>query len=167
MTTKTADLQKIVVNSRKFDNSIHRSWICTLLEETDHLWIFAGEFDSEIHHPKLGIIRRGTISYEYYWKENWFNIFRFHEPEGELKFYYCNVNMPPKLKNYTLDYIDLDVDILVQKDLSFEILDEDEFEENSIRFDYPEEIKSKTRKSIEILLEKIKQKSSPFDYQEI
>lgn len=166
MTSKNTDLRKIIVNSRKFDNSIHRSWNCTLLEENDELWIFAGEFESEIRHPKLGIIRRGTISYEYYWKHKWFNIFRFHEPEGELKFYYCNVNMPPKLENNALDYIDMDVDILVQKDLSFEILDEDEFEENSIKFDYPEEVKLKTRKSIEKLLEKINEKAFPFDYQE-
>lgn len=157
----------ILINSRKFDNSIHRSWKCVLLKETDEMWTFVGEFEEEVRHPKLGVIRRGTISYEYYWKQKWFNIFRFHEPEGELKFYYCNINTPPKFENDILDYIDLDIDVLVQKDFSFKILDEDEFEENSKKFAYSEDIKLKIQKSLKQLLKKIEEKSFPFDHKNI
>ncbi|MBX7172974.1 MAG: DUF402 domain-containing protein [Pyrinomonadaceae bacterium] len=153
----------ITINSRKFDYSIHKSWTCELISENSELLTFLGEFDREINHPQLGIIRRGTLSYEYYWKYEYFNIFRFHEPEGNLKFYYCNINLPPKFENDVLDYVDLDIDILVKKDLSYQILDIEEFEENAIRFEYSKELKTKIDKTIEQLAGMIRQRDFPFD----
>lgn len=155
--------KKITVNARKFDNSIHKSWKCKLLTENTDYWIFLGKFEREINHSQLGIIRRGTISYEYYWTHKWFNVFRFHEPEGDLKYYYCNINFPPKFENNTLDYVDLDLDILVKKDLSFEILDQDEFEENAKIYNYSSDLKTKIGQAVEELLEIIQQRQFPFN----
>ena len=123
-----------------------------------------GKFEFEINHQQLGIIRRGTTSYEYFWKDKFFNIFRFHEPEGNLKFFYCNIIMPPKFENNVLDYIDLDLDILVNKNLSYEILDKEEFEVNAIRFEYSNELKTKINETIEQIFEMIRQRQFPFDY---
>lgn len=155
-------LAQIKINSRKFDGSIHKSWLCDLLEENETYWLFYGKFEHEINHTKLGIIRRGTISKEYYFKNKWFNIFLFFEPNGDFKFYYCNVNMPPNFVNNVLDYIDLDIDILVQKDFSYEILDEDEFEENSIKFGYSQNLINQTKQIVKELLLFIKHKKFPF-----
>lgn len=154
----------VTINSRKFDNSIHRTWHCEFLNETKDYWLFVGEFEKEISHPKLGIIRQKTVSYEYYFKDKWFNIFRFHEPEGHLKFYYCNVNMPPVLENGVLNYIDLDIDILVQNDFSYEILDEDEFEENSLKYNYQTELIYQIKKNINELILLIQNRHFPFDF---
>ena len=151
------------INSRKFDNSINRSWSCRILEESEKLLIFEGIFESEITHSELGTIRPGTISYEYYWKEKWFNVFRFHEPEGDFKFFYCNINLPPIFHNRILDYIDLDIDVLVSKDFSVRILDEEEFKTNSIKFQYPNELIHKTYRSLNELLSLISQRAFPFD----
>lgn len=154
----------ITINSRKFDGKIHRSWKAELVEETENYYIFLGIFDSEVNHSKLGVIRRETISYEYYWKNKWFNIFRFHEPEGNLRNFYCNVNMPPELRNGILDYIDLDLDVLVWQDFSYEILDVEEFEENILKYEYPDEIKKKAQESLQEILELIEKRAFPFDY---
>ena len=155
--------QIITINSRKFDNSIHRSWQCEILKETTDYWLFVGEFDQEIRHPKLGSIKCGTVSYEYYWKTKWFNVFRFHEPTGEFRNYYCNINFPPILQNNILDYIDLDLDILVNKDFSVEILDQDEFEVNSAKFGYSDDIKKRASDSLAEILEMIKVGTFPFN----
>jgi uncharacterized protein len=154
--------QIITVNSRKFDNSIQRSWQCDFVEETSDHWLFVGEFEREITHKQLGVIRRKTVSYEYYFKNKWYNVFRFHEPEGDFKFYYCNINMPPKFENNALDYVDLDLDVLVQKDFSFKILDEEEYNDNSELFGYSDELKSQASKSLNELLEMIKTNQFPF-----
>lgn len=156
----------VTINSRKFDGSIYRTWHCDLKEETKDYWLFYGEFENEISHPSLGIIRPKTKSYEYYFKDKWFNIFRFHEPEGGLKFYYCNLNLPPVFKNDVLDYIDLDFDLLVQKDLSFELLDEDEFHENSIKFNYPPDLVNQVTLNIVKLINLIQTEQFPFDFKE-
>lgn len=154
----------VTINSRKFDGSIHRSWQCDLMEETEDYWLFYGEFEKEISHEKLGVIRRKTLSYEYYFKDKWFNIFRFHEPEGELKFYYCNINMPPVFANEVLDYIDLEIDVLVQKDLNYEILDEDEFEENLLKYNYQPELIYQVEKNMDELTSLIQNRYFPFDF---
>jgi uncharacterized protein len=153
----------ITVNSRKLDNSVQRTWICEAIEETADYWLFVGKFDREIRHKQLGVIRLGTVSYEYYFKNRWFNVFRFHEPEGDLKFYYCNINLPPKFENNVLDYIDLDLDVLVQKDFSFEILDEDEFKQNSKLFRYSDALKLKVEMTLNELLSNITQRQFPFE----
>ncbi|HEY0048697.1 MAG TPA: DUF402 domain-containing protein [Pyrinomonadaceae bacterium] len=154
----------ITINSRKFDDRIHRSWQARLLEETEEFYLLVGEFDSEVKHSKLGVIGRGTVSYEYYWKNEWYNVFRFHEPNGELRNFYCNINRPPQLADNVLDYIDLEIDILVWRDFSLEILDLDEYEESSQKFDFSDDVKYKVEESLNKLLEMIKEKAFPFDY---
>lgn len=154
----------ITINSRKYDGSIHRTWKAELIEENSDFYIFLGVFDFEVKHPNLGVIRRNTISYEYYWKEKWFNVFRFHEPEGDLRNFYCNVNQPPVLQDGVLDYIDLDIDLLVWKSSSYEILDMDEFEENISNYKYPVEVQDMAYSSLGDLIAMIENCVFPFDY---
>lgn len=152
------------INSRKFDGSIHRTWKADLIQSSDSLLVFLGEFEKEVFHSDLGVIRRGTISYEYYWLDRWYNIFRFQEPNGDLRNFYCNINIPPTLKNNVLDYIDLDLDLLVFEDFTYKLLDEDEYAENSIIYNYSENILGKVSESILEIKELIKFRRFPFDY---
>jgi uncharacterized protein len=154
----------IQINARKFDNKIHRSWKCEFIEQRDSLLLFVGEFDKEITHNDLGIIRRGTVSYEYYWLDRFYNIFRFHEPEGDLRNFYCNVNIPPTFENGVLDYIDLDIDVLVWSDFSYKILDMEDFEYNSKKFKYSKKVIENSKKSLAELLQMIKTRKFPFDF---
>ena len=156
--------EKLIINSRKFDGNIHRSWKCKLIERKDSLLVFVGEFEEEVSHPKLGLIRRGTVSYEYYWLDRWFNIFRFHEPEGDLRNFYCNINLPPKFQNSILDYIDLDIDILVWKDMKPNLVDLDEFLEKASKYNYSTEIHQIVLAGMSEVIKLIKSKSFPFDY---
>ena len=157
--------RKITVEAYKFDRVLHRSWTCELIGENEEYWIFEGVFEEEIRHPLLGVIRPKTRSFEFYWKHRWYNVFRFHEPEGELRNYYCNVNTPPILRADVLTYIDLDIDVLVAPDLSYQILDLDEFAQNAERLQYPAEIVEKSEESLRTLIRLIENKQFPFDYQ--
>lgn len=154
----------IKINARKFDSRIHRSWKCEFVEQRDSLLIFVGRFETEVSHKDLGKIEKGTVSYEYYWLDRWYNVFRFHEPDGNLRNFYCNVNLPPQFKNGILDYIDLDIDVLVWRDFSFDILDIDEFQSNSVKFKYPAETIAKAESSLSELLQMIENRSFPFDF---
>lgn len=154
----------VQINARKFDNKIHRSWKCKIIERRNSLLVFVGEFAEEIIHKDLGIIKRGTISYEYYWLNRWYNIFRFHEPDGNLRNFYCNVNAPPIFEDGILDYIDLDIDVLVLKDYSYQVLDVEEFEYNSVKYKYPENVIEKAKKSLDELICKIEKRRFPFDF---
>ena len=157
-------LQTVTIVSRKFDGSVSRSWKCDLIEENDEILTFVGEFDIDVEHPDLGFIRRGTVSYEYYWRDRWFNVFRFHEPEGEIRNYYCNINMPPLFENGVLDYVDLDIDVVVNADLRYRVLDHEDFEKNAVRFGYPEEVKSRVESSLSEVVTLIESRDFPFNY---
>lgn len=156
--------QLVIINSRKFDGKIHRTWQAELIERRGSLLIFMGRFAEEINHANLGIIRRGTISYEYYWLDRWYNIFQFHEPDGELRNFYCNISQPPKLRRNILDYIDFDIDILVWKDFSYETLDLEEFDENKRKFKYPPKIINKIQNSVSEIKFLIQNRRFPFDF---
>lgn len=154
---------KVTINSRKYDQSIRRSWNAELIEREDSLLVLVGEFDRDIEHADLGFIRRGTVSYEYYWLDRWYNIFRFLTPVGNLRNYYCNVNMPPRFENGILDYVDLDIDVLVWPDGSHNVLDMDEFEANAALFAYPAEVRANAIDSLAELIAIKEGRKFPFD----
>jgi len=120
-------------------------------------------FDEEIEHDLLGTISSGTISKEYYWLDRWYNVFRFSDANHQLKKFYCNVNQPPSFDGHVLSYVDLDIDVLVEPNLSYRILDLDDFEENARRYPYPEDVQHNARQAVTELIGLIEARSFPFN----
>ena len=153
----------ITVNARAYDNAIRKSWTAELIERSDQLLILKGLFEFDVEHSDIGLIRRGTISYEYFWLGRWYNVFRFHEPDGTFRCFYCNVTMPPVFNGSILDYIDLDIDILLGRDGPARILDEDEFRQNAAIYNYPAEVKANAAQAVADLTRMIRGREFPFD----
>jgi protein associated with RNAse G/E len=126
----------ITVHARKYNGEVYRSWTGFLIRSAGTLTVLEGHFETEINHPLLGKINEGTRSTEYYWTDRWYNIFRFEEPEGAFRNYYCNVSQPAEISGDQLSFIDLDIDVLVAHDRSIRVLDEAEFERHSKLYGY-------------------------------
>ena len=126
------------------------------------LLILDAQFDQDIEHELLGKISSGTLSTEYYWLDRWYNIFRFSEPTRKLRNFYCNVNSPPHFDGRVLSYVDLDIDVLVNPDFSYQILDLDDFEQNTKLFGYPAEVQNRARRAVDELINLIGARSFPF-----
>ena len=133
-----------------------------MIHDEETLLVLDGRFDVDIEHNLLGTIAAGTSSLEYYWLDRWYSVFRFGLPCGELRSYYCNVNVPPTFDGQTLSYIDLDIDILVHPDLTYQILDMDEFEKNSALYNYSTDVRKNSRKAVEDLVRLIEMQEFPF-----
>jgi protein associated with RNAse G/E len=155
--------ESITVRTYKYDGTAHRHWRAQLTKQENSLLILNAKFDEEIQHPLLGIIARETLSIEFYWLDRWYNIFRFHQPSGELRNFYCNINVPPIFHRNALSYIDLDIDILVAPDMSYSILDEDEFAANAARFKYPSEVQQRSRQALAQVVTLIESRHFPFN----
>jgi len=153
----------IIVRACKYDGTEHRRWPARLLQREGSLLVLDGRFEEEITHALLGTISRGTLSIEYYWLDHWYNVFRFLEPDGTLRNYYCNINVPPRFDGRVLSFVDLDIDVLVAPDLSYEIIDEDEFRENALRYAYPSEVKRRALEALRELVALIESREFPFD----
>ena len=162
MSTKRTQNIAIEVRAYKFDGQLHRSWPAELLTHDGPLIVLDATFPDEVIHDLLGTIASGTRSLEYYWLDRWYNVFRFAQPDGELRNYYCNVNVPPTLADDVLSYVDLDLDILVAPDLSYRILDAEDFERNIEVYGYPAEAQANARKALRELVQLIETRSFPF-----
>lgn len=154
--------KQITINARKYDRNIRRSWQGGLISSNDNLLVVVGRFESEVEHSGLGTIKQNTVSVEYFWLDRWYNIFRFLESDGSLRNYYCNVAMPATIVGDVLDYVDLDIDVVVWPNRSYEILDRDDFEHNTVKYGYPEDIRKRAEASVSKLIEMIEGQAFPF-----
>jgi uncharacterized protein len=155
--------RSVVVSVLKYDGLEHRRWPAQVALIEGPLLVLDAVFENEIEHDLLGTISSGTISTEYYWLDRWYNVFRFSDPDRQLKSYYCNVNQPPSFDGRVLSYIDLDIDVLVAPDLTYKILDVDDFEENARRYAYPDDVQANARRAVTELTGLIESRAFPFN----
>jgi protein associated with RNAse G/E len=153
----------VVVSVLKFDGLEYRRWPAQIARIEGPLLVLDAIFQDEIKHDLLGTISSGTISTEYYWLDRWYNVFRFSDPDSRVKSYYCNVNQPPSFDGRVLSYIDLDIDVLVAPDLTYRILDVDDFEENARRYAYPDDVQANARRAVAELTGLIESRAFPFN----
>ena len=154
--------KQVTVRVFKHDGAEYRRWNATLSRWEEDLIVLDGEFDADVSHELLGEIKRSTKTVEYYWLDRWYNVFRFLGDDGSTRLWYCNINTPPNFEGDALTYVDLDIDILVQLDLSFQVLDEDEFEMNAKLYGYSDEEKSHAAVAVKELVMMIEQRHFPF-----
>jgi len=153
----------IEVRTFKFDGSAHRSWPARIVQQEGSLLVLDASFETEVRHAILGTISTGTLSTEFYWLDRWYNIFRFSNVSGELRNHYCNVNVPPTFDGHVLSYIDLDIDILIEPDFSYRVLDREEFEQNAVKYGYPDHVREHAYQAVDDLVMMIESRAFPFN----
>jgi uncharacterized protein len=152
----------IMVRVLKYDGTEYRRWYARLVRREGSLVVLDAEFETDVSHHLLGEIRRGTRTVEYYWLDRWYNIFRFLREDGETRLYYCNINTLPSLENDVLTYIDLDIDLLVQPDSSYRVLDLEEFDGNAILYGYSDQVQAEAHAAVSELISLIERHEFPF-----
>ena len=155
--------EDVRVDSLKYDGSLHRSWPARLVRREGALLVVDGVFDTEVRHGLLGTIAAGTRSTEYYWTDRWYSVFRFREPAGQLRNYYCNINRPAEFDGCVLTFVDLDIDVLVAPDFTYAVLDEEEFKTHAAQFGYTDEVFRRVAEAREELIALIETRAFPFD----
>ena len=160
-----SESNQIIVRVLKHDGSEYRCWRAQLFRREGDLIVLDAEFDVDVSHHVLGEIKRGTRTVEYYWLDRWYNVFRFLHEDGSTRLWYCNINTPPEFADRTLKYVDLDIDIHVQPDCSFQVLDMAEFETNAQRYGYSEEEKRCAHAAVAELISLIENRRFPFVFE--
>lgn len=149
----------IVVRVLKYDGVERRTWPARVVKQVGPLIVLDAVFDEEIQHDLLGTISSGTLSKEYYWLDRWYNVFRFSDPGRRRSRFYCNITQPPTFEGSVLSYVDLDIDVLVESDFSYQILDLEDFE----AYRYPEVVKQSAHEALDELVTLVETRSFPFD----
>ena len=133
--------EKLYLEATKYDGSPHWRQPFRLLN--DHGNLFVAEYQAgDVIQSSKGDWRSPYNSRVYFWRDRWYNCFRLSRPGGPLELWYCNVTTPALL-NGSISYVDLDLDVALWADGRIELLDEDEYAENSSRYGYPPEVKER------------------------
>ena len=73
-------------------------------------------------------ISAGDIFVEFYYPDEWFNIFAIYDGFGLLKGWYCNITYPVEIRRDEIRWHDLALDLLVLPDGEQQELDRAEYE---------------------------------------
>jgi len=115
-------------------------------------------FDRE-DMPFQGIVlKKGDRFVERYFTDRWYNIFEIYDREdGKVKGWYCNVCKPAVIEMDVISFVDLALDLWVDKDGVQKVLDEDEF----IDLNLDEETKSYALRGLKDVRDYFENKKSP------
>lgn len=149
--------------SKKHDNSLHRSWEENIILFNDHNILVGGNDRTIVLENDGKKWRTKEPALFYFSKIHWFNIILLFQEN--TYFYYCNLSSPFEWHNNELHYIDYDIDVIVQADYSFEVKDEMEYEENCLKYHYPESIQKQIMNGKNELITMIENRITPFNEQ--
>ena len=109
---------------------------------------------------RFGIeFRRGDRILESYFADRWYNIFAVYGSDtGVFKGWYCNISRPANLTDGEVDWVDLELDVVVRPDHRSAVLDEEEFAALRI----PEDERLAARRAVDELLRHARAASGPF-----
>ena len=157
--------ESIYIQSFKHDGSLHRTWAKGYVMEanekrivcvTNKTWV--SESDG-----RRWVTREPAIYFFY--PDKWFNVISMIRKTGI--YYYCNIASPSIYDGESLKNIDYDLDLKVNPQYGWTILDEDEYVEHGIEMGYSEELKKKIEKGLDQVIELVADRKSPFDHDEV
>ena len=152
--------QSVQIQSYKHNGQLHRIWdSTTILKGTRNVVI--GANDRTIVTESDGrtwMTREPAICY--FHSKHWFNIIGMLRNDGV--YYYCNISSPFVNDEEGLKYIDYDLDVKVYPDMTFTLLDEDEYEQHKREMNYPKVLDRILHNNVDTLIRWVRQRKGPF-----
>ncbi|KGX87686.1 hypothetical protein N781_11635 [Pontibacillus halophilus JSM 076056 = DSM 19796] len=152
--------QEIQIHSYKHNGQLHRIWDQTMiLKGTQNVVIGANDKTKVVESDgRTWITREPAICY--FHSKYWFNIIGMIRTDGV--YYYCNVSSPYVYDDEALKYIDYDLDVKVYPDMTYVILDEDEYDQHRQEMNYPHVLDQILKNNLNHLIRWIRQRKGPF-----
>lgn len=154
----------VKIKSFKHDESFHRSWEENKILFSDDNLVIGANNQTIVREHNRQQWRTNELAIFYFPKNYWFNVVVLFKSAIDYSFY-CNISSPPTYDSGVIQYIDYDVDVTVNKDNRYKIVDIDEFEENKTIMNYPTSIINKIDAEVVILKSWIQKKQNPFNEQ--
>ena len=141
--------QAYIVESRSYDTSVRGSWSAYAVEVARSqderaaqsqdedmlcLWLPAG---TEMHW-QIGTRPLRNNCLQFFWPDRWYMLSAFYDGRTLLRTY-ANVIRPAMLHPGRVSYTDLDLSVLIEPDMSYEVLTQVEFEQAAEQLHYNEE----------------------------
>lgn len=129
------------IQVRKWDGKQHYRWKThLLLEESGFVWVACQGPRNLEHQTKGQTFTFQTHAMEWFWKDAWFSLGVSLDPVNRQTRFYCNLHQPFIRLDHTIEFVDLDIDVIKVGDSPSIQEDLDEFEEHSVKYGYPKVI---------------------------
>ena len=134
---------QIHVRACKTDGTIYRSWQATIESVTANSIVTIAPAGSSVFNIKGEDYPIRHHYRSYYWFDKFYNLIEIFETSGELFHIYINVASPPEFKNGIMSFKDHELDVSRYVPKPAELIDEDEFAEAAIKYQYSQEFQDK------------------------
>ena len=134
---------RIQVCACKADGSVYRSWHTTIETMDADSIVTISPLGSEMYDQKRGNIRIGHSMRSYYWYDKFYNLIELFDTQGNLAQIYINIASPPQPGDGVMCFNDYELDVFKYPADPAELLDEDEFAEAVITYQYTKEFQEK------------------------
>lgn len=155
--------ERIRIESYKYGDRLHRLWKESTVLKIGEPLIVANcnaqvvEADgSERVYPGLAICLFSKV--------DWFHPVILFDSEERVEKYYVDIASPYEWDQVrkTVRYVDYDLDLIIQPDLSYVWVDQEEYERHASLYHYPESIQKRITAERIRLEQRVKQKQPPF-----
>lgn len=155
----------IEIHSYKHNGQLHRVWKETVILKTTSTELIGANDRTKVIESdgRDWITREPAICFFY--AEHWFNVISMIREDGIH--YYCNLSSPFVFDSEAVKYIDYDLDIKVFPDMTYRLLDEDEYDIHSKQMKYPKALNETLWENVDYLIKMIHQRKGPFSYENI
>lgn len=155
----------VYIQSFKYNGTLHRTWSKGyVLSVKEHEWIIITYKTWVIEADgRRWFTKEPAICFFY--DNRWYNVISMIRKSGI--YFYCNIATPSIYDGEAVKNIDLDLDVKVFPDFTYQILDEDEFKTHQKLMNYDEDIIQISKTVTSQLVDKIKEGEFPFVHDEI
>jgi protein associated with RNAse G/E len=161
--TRGVDVRRVIVRSTRYDGSLRDQFDADLLGERDGAF-FIRTYPGT---PVLGINGTSpeiTTATQILFTDRWYNVNHIHDivsPFNNL--WYTNIAMPATFDGATINWVDLDLDVMCDADRGILLKDVELFEQRATNGYYPPQIVEKVFAARDEVLALARADAFPFD----
>lgn len=154
--------KKIVMKAYKFDGTLHYEQTLEFLKKDQNHIVLKGNIGRKLkHYTRKKVFEFDKETKEYFFKDRWYTAALVYNEKGKIIHVYCNIAKPSVIKDNSVEFVDLDVDVLVQNG-KIKIIDMNEFNENKEIYGYGKELEIKVLETVQLVVEHIEKGVYPF-----
>jgi protein associated with RNAse G/E len=153
--------QDIQIQSYKHDESLHRIWEKATVLYSDEEEVIVANRRTKVIESNGRFWHTREPSVTWFYKNHWFNIIGIIK--RDCIHYYCNIASPYLYDEEALKYIDYDLDIKVIEDMTYTVLDRNEYNRHKDKMEYSVDLKRILEKELYALKMMIENKEGPFE----
>jgi protein associated with RNAse G/E len=155
----------VTVRKLKFDGSVKYEWDGDLVEAIGDDWAIVFH-DSELHDKREALLRPAeprSYGFHYVGLTQPLTVLVSFDERGDWTGAKCDAALPGAVRGRAIDFVDLDLDVIVGRDLSYYVRDVEVFAERSRTMAYGDEAKSAALRGIGLAIALVERREPPFD----